>query len=303
MNVFKGGRLEPESRKALEAVGLRAALGMDGRPSRTDNEIWAFPIQARRPAGSSKSATRHLDVQKFEHVATSLRAAIDKWLEVAAQQRLSDAGANQVQKIVGEVLDNAERHSDDLGDGDWSMTGYMSREGSGEDASYRCSVAFLSVGRTIAESIETAHPKVLEGLANYVELHRGSRFHRDELSVLYAIQDGVTRDHAAYEEGRGGTGLLDVVDLFADLSGVHKHASDAVMAVVSGRTCVVFDHAYLKDLELSGTTGLRRVWLNDGNLKENSPDAGKVLRLPHKLNGTLVTMGFRLDRPYLESSI
>lgn len=303
LDVFNGGRLEPDSRRALEAVGLRAALGMDGRPDSPDNDIWAFPIQARRPAGSSQSKTRHLDIQKFEQVATTLQRAFDNWLFVAARHRLNELGARQVQKIVGEVLDNAERHSEELGDGDWSMTGYMSREANGDAETYSCNVAFLSVGRTISESLEGAHPEVVEALQRYVKQHSklGSSFDREQLEVLYAVQDGVTRDPIAYAENRGGTGLLDVVDLFADLSGVDRSESDGALVIVSGRTCIIFDRDYLKGLDLSDTASPRRVWLNRSNERDLSPDATKVIKLPFKLNGTLVTMAFKLDRAYLES--
>lgn len=308
LDIFTGGRLPVEARRALEAVKLTQALGMANHPDLPPTDtIWAFPIHARRPAGSSKSPTRHLDVQKFEEVATDLSRAIDKWLDVVAQQKLTDHGSKRVQKIVGEILDNAERHSDiENGDGDWSMAGYMSRSGNGETGySYRCNVAFLSVGKTIAESLSTAHPDVIRARDAYLKAHgvQAGKPNAEPLETLYAVQDGVTRDPAAFEGRRGGTGLLDTVDLFTDLSGAHKGRDDAALCIVSGSTAITFDQTYLTGADLSTPGERGQFWLNQANRRELSPDPTKVVRLPYRLNGTMVSMVFRLDRDYLESSL
>lgn len=307
-NVFSGGRLAPEARRALEAVRLREALGMASQPAIPHGpDIWPFQIRMRRPAGTSRSASRHLNVQTFEDVASSLAAAIDEWLGIAASQRLTQHGARHVQKIVGEILDNAERHSDPAtGDGDWSMAGFMTRDQTDDgESAYRCNLAFLSVGKTISESIRTAHPSVIAALDSYLAMHgaRPGRPRSEQYDVIYSIQDNVTRDPVAFREKRGGTGLLDTVDLFADLSGAHEGIIDASLCIVSGHTCVHFDARTLSGRNLSTPGERGQVWFNNYNNKELSPDPERVIFLPRRLNGTLVSMGFSLDRSYLESSL
>ena len=142
--VFKGGRLGLAAQKVIDAVGLRGALNMAPFRAVKDHEdVWPFPLQQRRP-GQSKSAGRYIEPQKKEHVADNFVATVNQWLHLVAKQQLTLEGRRLVLKVMGEALDNAERHSvAGSDDGDWAVTGFLSRATVVDANRYRCHLAFL----------------------------------------------------------------------------------------------------------------------------------------------------------------
>ena len=300
--VFTSGTIKPAIAKVVDAVDLRSDFRMgplqlgDGH-----TDVWAFPQRSRRPAGTSKSETRFLDPQSSEKVSDDLVDEMDKWLGITVEHKFSPQGRALVRKIVGEVLDNAERHSDESrGDGDWKIAGFMARrEGPERREYYRCHLAFLSVGTSISDSLERSADRIKLSLRNYVSNHAES-FSSEVLNTIFALQDGITSDASAFEEGRGGTGLLDVLELFCGLSGEANTEAQPQLAIVSGGACVNFFPPYVRGI-LCADTGERQIWFNKDNSKDLSPDWRHVRTLPYRLNGTLVTMAFNLDRKVLGS--
>jgi hypothetical protein len=125
--MFSGGSITRPIQKILDIVGLRKPLNMAFPLTNDRTFVWPFPFRTRRPAGSSSSASRMLDPQSYERVADDLIDAINGWLGSLVGRQLSSVGCRYVQTVVGEVLDNAERHSDiSSQDGDWSIAGFMS---------------------------------------------------------------------------------------------------------------------------------------------------------------------------------
>ena len=120
--VFAGGTMAVDTQQVIDAVGLRSALRM--APFKRDpkkspvNQVWPFGLRQRR--GASHSADWQVEPQTKEIVADKFIATVDEWLSVVANEQLTRDGRRLVQKIVGEALDNAERHSrpnSDDGDG------------------------------------------------------------------------------------------------------------------------------------------------------------------------------------------
>src|SRR3546814_7699631 len=109
--------------------------------------------------------------------------------------------------MVGEDLDNAERHSSGDGDGDWSMAAFMAKRNEPDHPNaMRCFLAFLSVGKSIAETIDEAPETVQKFCRRYASHHVRGGQSKDTLITIAALQDGVTSAHKAYKGGRGGTG-------------------------------------------------------------------------------------------------
>lgn len=300
--VFQGGRMNVAMQKVIEAVGLRGPLHM--APFRIEDvrDIWPFHLRQRK-GGRARSVERQLEPQTKEIVADRFLKTVNEWLGLVARQRLSPQGRRLVLKMVGEPLDNAERHSTpDSNDGDWAITGYLAKEPSGESTVYRLYVAFLSVGSSIASSIQTCPDATRQRMEAYVRRHAGRRTSAEELRTVFALQDGVTKSHSAFEEGRGGTGFQDIIEFFADLGDTRSGAHEARMAVVSGSTCINLSTPYMKGVRRSGAHSERELWFNPQNDPSVPPDPAHVFRLPHSLNGTLVTMAIALDPAYLEAT-
>jgi hypothetical protein len=206
-----------------------------------------------------------------------------------------------VLKVIGEALDNAERHSvPGSDDGDWAVAGFLSRLTAGEKHRYRCHLAFLSLGETIAGSIVTSPNTTRARMDVYTARH--SSFSEEALRTVFALQDGVTKDHSAAAEGRGGTGFQDIFEFFADLGGSPSHDHDARLTIISGSTCLQAFGSFIRGTRKGGLYSERELWFNGHNDPIYPPDRTHVFVLPRRLNGTLVTMVIDLDQTYLEET-
>ena len=307
--VFNGGAISSSMSKVISALGLQKALQFSLEPNLDGHaDVWAFPLRARRPAGTSTSETQHLDPQAAEKVGGDLCGAISQWLSECVGQELTRQGQRRVKKIVGESLDNAERHSrrEHTNDGDWMLTGFMAKRKGPNGPLFKCQLSFLSIGSSISETIQDAPEETLQLMDEYIADHAPSlpnhHFAADHLRTIFALQDTVTRDRNAFEQGRGGTGFRDIVCLFGDLAGNETGENDARLAIVSGRTCL---HIGFTHSEAATPLPNQRfnIWLNETNDRGLPPDHNAVLELEKAFCGTLITMGFTLDPDYLEKSI
>lgn len=216
-------------------------------------------------------------------------------------------GRRLVLKIVGETLDNAERFSrpEFPNDGDWSISGYMRRQGDGDDARFTCQLAFLSVGASINSSVQGCDSKTKAKMDAYLADHGDAfpnqRFTKDHLRTIFALQDRVSGDPDAIANGRGGTGFRDIITLFGDLAEVSAQGANAKLAIVSGRTCLHVAATYC-EVSRPHPEQLFNIWFNHENLKEIPPDRSSVVELDEEFRGTLITMLFELDRDYLKNA-
>lgn len=306
--VFSHGAIRMAIAKVVEAVQLRELFGMAKMEFvREYSDVWAFPLRSRRPAGTSESETRHLDPQSFEKVGDDLVEAINGWLGESQDYRLTRSGRGLVKKIVGEVLCNAERHSSlaDDDDGDWSIAGFMAlREKGTPNAHYRVHLAFLSVGRSISETMSRASVQTKSKMKTYSARHMHrlvpSGYTDENLNTVFAIQDGVTSVESAEADGRGGTGFQDILEFFNGLASIETGEENAQLAIVSGKTCVSIKNPYYQGIRQRSDA--RELWFNPENDPTKEPDKGYVVTLPSALNGTLVTMAFNLMKMNLENA-
>jgi len=122
------------------------------------------------------------------------------------------------------------------------------------------------------------------------------------LQTVFALQDGVTKDHSAAAEGRGGTGFQDILEFFADLGGSRSPDHDARLTIISGYTCVQAFGPFIQGTRKGDAYSERQLWFNQQNDPIYPPDRAHVFALPNKLSGTLVTMVIDLDQAYLEET-
>ena len=306
--MFSGGLISNSMSKVIDAVGLTGPLQFAVSPSISDErDIWAFPLRSRRLAGSSRSPTQHIDPQAAEKVGGDLCVAINEWLGACVDHELTISGSRCVKKIVGETLDNAERHGrrEHANDGDWSLTGFMAKREGPDGPLFRCQLSFLNIGAPISETILDAPTRILEDMNHYTQNHSAEmgrhRHPEKHLRTIFALQDTVTRDHDAVAEGRGGTGFRDIICLFSDLANFDKDKSDAKLGIVSGRTCLHIEHKRTLDA-YPEPNALFNLWLNDDNNRLHPPSNSAVFELESDFCGTLITMGFTLDPGFLEQT-
>ena len=307
---FSGGEMSFPVQKVLRATGvgdharmsLRAAdLDAHRVASGKERDVWAFPLRRRRAAKTSTSATVHLDPQTREKTADEFVEAVDGWLGVKEiDLELTQAGRAWLSQIIGELLCNAERHSQSGGDGDWTITAFMERRRHSTQTELRCHLAFLSVGRSFAETLAGAHPDIREKLREYTDRHAGPGQSTETLATLLAIQDTITCDPAARESLSGGTGLQDVLAFVGELTGGAAPQTDPMITVVSGRSCVRLRHPYVLGRRGAEDTDPRLLWCNRTNSMADPPDRAFVFDLAEHFAGTLVSVAFTLDSAYFD---
>jgi hypothetical protein len=304
--IFTGGSISNQMSKIIDALRLHGPLRFTVRPQWDgEQDIWAFPLHMRRAAGTSVSPTYQIDPQAKEKTGDDLCSALNTWLDEAAGQELTLEGRRLVKKIVGECLDNAERHSrrEYENDGDWIVSGFMERTTNGNgEKKFQCQIAFLNFGSPISETVQDCADETRAVMDRYVQTHQSQFPNRSlgagHLRTVFALQDTVTRDRDAYEQGRGGTGFRDIICLFWDLGGGE---SNATLSIVSGQTCLNIDTTY-RDAVFPAPNQPFNFWLNPTNDQTRPPNRAMITDLDSDFRGTLITMAFTLDAGYLETT-
>jgi hypothetical protein len=302
--IYRGGRMSAPIQKVLDTVGVGRDLGIRLLGVSDHEDIWPFEMRRRRPRGTTQSPTAQLRPQGREQLNDKLVELMDEWLAVASENapnvpddvmwELTLEGKANIANMVGEILDNAERHSSGDGDGDWTMAAFMAkRSEDGQPDAMKCYLAFLSVGRSIAQTIERAPAQTQEFCNRYAVQHARKGQSRDTLITIAALQDGVTSAHEAVSNRRGGTGLQDTLDLIGDLGGAPDPGADARVTIVSGKSCIRLRHPIL--VGRSDGNNRRVQWCNQANDPRYPPDRDIAFDLPAHFAGTLVSVAFTLD--------
>jgi hypothetical protein len=305
MDIFRSGTMTRSIQKVIEAVGVRKALNMAPFNLKSIPDVWAFPVRMRRPTGSSKSPTVQLDPQTKEKVADDFCIAINSWLgRPELKSELNLRGRRSVKQLIGEVLDNAERHSH-LGsdDGDWAMAGFMAKRAVDERALYVCHMAFISVGNSIAESFDRVYPDQLPEMAAYVRRHkRRSGPSEATLKTVYSLQDGVTSDQSALLARRGGVGLMEILGLVNALGTTFELEIPPKLTIISGSSVIFVRDPYLVGLQQEPNSNEpRQLWFNEENSADFAPSPDHVADLNYTFSGTIVTAVFVMDPRYVEA--
>ncbi len=302
--IFVGGAMKSPIQKVMSAIGLGKELGLSLLAATDHEDVWAFPLQRRRKAGTTADANALLKPQNREKVADQFCDLVDKWLDHPdINQELTPDGRLFIKGVVGELLCNAERHSQkDSIDGDWSVTGFMTRRIAESKAQLYCHMAFLSVGRSIAESFDDAADDVKAWIMGYVSKHQSHNVSKETLMTVCALQDRVTCDPSASSIRSGGTGLQEVLEFVSDLAETSNLENDARLVIVSGKSCILLKPPYLRGVAQSENDP-REQWCNSQNTSDLPPDPSVVFDLSKHFAGTLVSVAFELDPGYLKASL
>lgn len=300
--VFEGGRMNIPMQKVLAAVGVQHAMGIGLGGVTEFSDVWTFPLYRRRRKGTTSSRTPFLDAQTREIATDHFCAALDEWLS-QLDISLNSRGVAWIKQILGELLENAERHADgDRGDGPWAVSGFMARreEGNDKEVIFRAHIGIVNLGDTFSESLMRATDSVRRALDEYVLLMRnlGALQSAATLRTLAALQDGITCDPEADNDDRGGYGLQEMLDLVSLLG--HTPVSDRLprITIVSGSSCIRLRHPYLKGTRMDGPDSPRVLWCNNTNSRNQPPDPSFVFDLQPGLPGTAISIGFVLDPSY-----
>ena len=220
---------------------------------------------------------------------------IDKCLSKNGRQ-LSAGGIERLSTYIGEVLANAEEHSER---GEWLLAGYLDNSSDG----HFCEIAVLSFGKTIAETFRqldlSSYPMLQ--VEPYILAHsdRGlftKSWEPNDLLALVALQGGISCRNDSNQTTRG-QGTIDLISFFERM---HRECqgesgSGCKMAIFSGHTHIMFDgtHVLKKD---SG--GRDVIAFNKTNSLEDPPDESHVKHVENAFPGTAISIRFPLQPGY-----
>jgi hypothetical protein len=296
--VVAGGKVHKRVIKVLEAVRLREFLKMGSFGKVSMRDVWPFPLTQRRRSGTSTSKQIALQPTTTELTADQIVEKVNYWLrELEPAQELTEHGASKIKGMVGEILNNAERHSRVGGDGEWITAGFMARRDIGtHDPKFVhiCHLCFFNPGRPISETIRDAPAEIKAQIERYIAKHTGCGVCDDTLATVFALQDGISRVLQGDGNPSGGTGLMDVVE-FANEVGISElEEKDPKVVIISGSSLIRFDAPYRRGLS-SDSDGRRLQWFNAENDVMEPPDPSHVMDLPIQFPGTLISVRVVLD--------
>ena len=289
----QGGLIHMPVQKVIEAVRLREFMRMapfEGLSDRTD--VWAFKLREHAAGRSSAEPAKSV---AFSIVADELVNTVNEWIgALPTPMTLTNDAMQHFNKIVTELLDNAERHGKPGRErGGWNVAGFMARRGAppgDQDDAYDCHIAFVNTGVTIAENIQHITDENLQAdLASFVSTHcRASGQSSKTLATLYAMQDGVS----SLPDGRGGFGMMDMVEMANRLGTTSDPDRKPAVAIISGNSCIRFADKYCGCFNRNGG---RTQLFNDDKGVASPPDSHYVFDMRHGFPRTIVAMRFSLD--------
>lgn len=299
--VVSGGKIKPRIREVIRSVNLDEFLGMARLGKIDPGMVYPFKLRLRRPAGKSKRDNLSTSSTSEEKVAADFTVTVNKWLgQLEHPLELNQLGRSNILTLLGEVLDNAKRHSDPAtADGQWAISGFMeARLREDRSPTFVCHLAIISTGATIFESLQRAPEVTRAGINRYADKHRsrfmaGSPYAEEALWTVVSLQDGVSRIPTSDAGSPGGFGMMTLVEMTNALNQSPHPDEKPRLTIISGSSCLMIRDQYRMFTKSAG--GHRVLAFNAANVLDQPPDDKYVFGLPHRFPGTIVALRFYLD--------
>ena len=211
---------------------------------------------------------------------------------------LNDKGINYFNKLVSEIIGNADEHSGN--NGEWYVSGHFTQAGTLDYG--RGSLVFISIGNSIYQNLKynTKSLVTQKKLENHLKSHR-SLFdlnwnEESSLTVLglqYKISSATDDVHIDR-----GTGTIEFINSFTHL-GRKVNGDIPKMALISGNTHILFDGTYTLQDKKIGSKTVKSIAFNKNNNIKQKPDSNYVKVLKNNFPGVIITVNFYVDRQYL----
>jgi hypothetical protein len=309
----------PRHRKVadhLRCTGLTKSLKVRG--AEPPPEIAARYLMTGLIDGHASTSRALSGSSDQEKKATDIAKHLDQCFRKGAGYKLTRKGLREIVRWAGELIANAEEHS---GRNEWYAISYMTEvdeSASGgcapapeEVKVYCCQLAIVGFGRSVFESLSDpntpeATREQIENLATDLSKRRilgpSRGFSKEDLTTLYALQDGVSRfnDRPGKDIESRGSGTITMIDAFQTLGDSKDPNLNPEMVLLSGRTRIHFDKEYRLAQDPNGR------WIiafNADNDLQKRPDPKHVHSMQGFFPGTLLSFRFFIDKRHIESLI
>jgi hypothetical protein len=238
-----------------------------------------------------------------EIVTSDLTIYFDELLKTK-DYSLSEDGKNNLSNLVSEVIDNAEQHSCT---NNWFVVGHMSQI---TDEIGNCKIAIFDFGESIYNSLYSAdlNQDTRDRIDSLISKHTQKGFFnrrevwtKENLYTMFALQEGVSRFNTKGNITDRGHGTVNMIEFFLELGKSSNPQYPSKMALISGKTYILFDGKYKLQYVDVGDERRQLIAFNENNSLEEKPDEFYVRNLKNRFSGTMITMDFYLDKEYLDN--
>lgn len=277
-----------EIEKILFSIG--AYKNLKGFNITFDNVI-PFPIKIGHKDNPRLSEKREVDITQTVDYIIDCLAKLNK--------RLTDSAETNFYKVIGEVIQNAEEHSNTK---TRYLIGHFEENKNGSNDYGIFNLAILNFGNTFYETFKKSeNPNVavieqMEALSKKYTtngLFKRKKFEEETLWTLYALQDGVTR----IKDWNRGNGAIRFIESFINLKGDTQTDNISKMVITSGHTRIIFDGKYQITKQKRGNEEkeFKMMTFNTSRDIEQLPDENYVIYEDNYFPGTIISVKLKLD--------
>jgi len=266
----------------------------------TEGESTLEPINAMGYYKGTKSQKHYLENKKSVY-STKVVTYLDSCLG-HHEYMLTDDEKQDIDGIIGEVLNNAEDHS---GKNNWFMTANFSKElfDTGDEEVGELNLTIMNFGNTIYEAFvntKNDNMKTYTDVCGYVEdIHSteaGRRFSEEGLMVLATMQDQISR--LKFAEPSRGTGTMRFINSFLKLGDFENKEKNFVpnLSIFSGKVHLKCDNIY-KPFPKETVYCLS---LNAEQDLKQPPAESHLMKLGEKFPGTLLSVKIYINKAHYD---
>lgn len=275
-------------KKILFSIG--AYRNIKGFKIKNDN-ILDFPIRIGSKRNINLPSQREVDITHTVDYIINCLKVMNKTLTGPAETNLY--------KVIGEVIQNADEHSDTT---NRYSIGYFENAQNENEKFGIFNLSILNFGNTFYETFKNDSCENIEVLDQMKELSAkftkrnlffNREFEEETLWTLYALQDGVTR----ISDWDRGNGAIRFIESFYNLKGNDVYDKVSKMVITTGHTRIIFDGTYKPIEKIRGSKGTpykMMTFNNSGNIEEK-PDSNFVKYEANYFPGTLISVKIRID--------
>lgn len=286
---------KPEIKKILFSIGAFSSI--KGFRIKYD-DIITYPLSFGIINDPSASKRREIDITNMVNYVLDCMAKMNRTLTAEAEDNLF--------KVIGEVLINAEEHSS--GDKRFSIGYFQDSEENGEHIGI-FNLVILNFGKSIYEKFsdpECPNTKVVNEMKELSSkftkkgLFSKAEFEEQTLWTLYALQEGVT----SKVDWKRGNGSIRFIDSFFSLKGDNEKDNISYLSIVSGNTRIIFDGSYRLIEKIKGKNNqkFKMMTFNENGDIEAKPDKKYVNFAENYFPGTIISAKICIKETNLEKA-
>jgi len=246
------------------------------------------------------SKIKLLDIMKNKDQDTMTTKIIDYYDECLKTQKygLSKIGRNAFGRMIGEVIDNCQRHSGKSST--YYAAGYFNIEENQDYGKFR--LIIFDFGDTMYETFKIGTSDYTRKLVDEkIRKHTNffdKKWNEEVLTALYLLQYNVSRTRES-ANGSGGKGTIDLIENFMKI-GMQNDEVKPQMILYSGKSYIYFDTTYKLEEQLIDNKNVKIIAFNKDNSLDIVPDKNYVYKVNEYFPGTMISIEFYLDHKYMD---